>query len=588
MNRHENLYNQGKTFEQNMETVERKAKGVFYTPLPIVEYMVEYALSNVKLWDNPYIKILDPACGAGYFLLKAIEVLERKFNNSISEIIAYSIELTDILQQGNIRKFIAENIIWGADIDPEAVEIAKSSINEFVGEECSLNIICCDSLTSGEVCLLDASMENTKLYQLWHQQYSYILGNPPYIGHKKVDNSYKKILHRLYKEVYRDKSDILYCFIKKSIDLLETQGVMSFICSRYFMEGPSAEYLRRYITDSCDITEIVDFQGCEVFEDAGVAACIITLKKQITDAATDITKVCKYNPREKIKQQQAENFKINREMLKSDGWLLIAPEQYELYKIIDAKGTHQLLQLMDSYQGIITGCDKAFVVTAEDIEKHSLEKELLKPWIKNKNISPNMIEPAKQYLIYADYINNEEQYPNAVRHIAQYKNKLIQRRECIKGIREWYKLQWGRQCESFDSKKIVYPYKSSSSRFAVDREGYYCSADVYSLIIKKQYAAQFSYEYIAAILNSSVMEFYFKCFAKKLSDKLYDYYPNTVLKIKIIGDIINQELLLLSEKIKKCKNKEEIYSISSAIDRELYKMYGLNERQIAILENSLK
>jgi adenine-specific DNA-methyltransferase len=93
----------------------------------------------------------------------------------------------------------------------------------------------------------------------------------------------------------------------------------------------------------------------------------------------------------------------------------------------------------------------------------------------------------------------------------------------------WYELQWGRKEEIFEARKIVFPYKSTSNRFAID-EGSYFSADVYSLVIKDE---GLSYEWLMNLLNSSLYEFYFKTYAKKLGDALYEYYPNTVMRLGI-------------------------------------------------------
>jgi adenine-specific DNA-methyltransferase len=487
----------------------------------------------------------------------------------------------------DIGSFIVEKNLWGADIDQEALDTAGEILVKLAGKKCSPNLICCDTLVSTNLAeiskLYNATLEE---YEFWYGSYDYIIGNPPYIGHKQVTKEYKKILQQIYKGIYRDKSDISYCFLKKSIDLLREGGSLSFITSRYFMEGPSANGLRKYISDQCAIRSIADFYGQSIFQDAGVAACIITLVK---GDPGDMTSVLKY--KQGILTSEAglfdpskyEQFTVDKSVLKEGGWVLLSPENYEIFSRVEEKSSLTLGDVAESYQGIISGCDKAFIVSGRVIEEYGIEDALLKPWIKNSSIQKYYIKAAEQFLIYSDFIGTEEDFPNAIKHIEGYKGKLMERRECRNGIRKWYQLQWGRTNKVFDTPKIIYPYKSPDSRFAVDREGYYYSADIYSLKLKKEYEGSLSLDYIAAILNSGLFEFYFKCYAKKISEKQYDYYPNTVLKMRIPIPETNSPILKMACEIANCKNEDRKKAITYEIDREVYMLYGLNEKQIGIV-----
>jgi len=191
---------------------DRKDKGVFYTPPQVVERITEKLLSGVDLSANPYIKIMDPACGTGLFLIKAFEVLKKKFEENYEVILDRNEELRGVLKKDRIGSFILENNLWGADIDREALDAAAEMLMKLAGRESGVNLVCCDSLISGST---------DQEYQLWNSSYDYIIGNPPYIGHKQVSGEYKQVLQQLYKGIYKDKSDISYCFIKKGIDLLK-------------------------------------------------------------------------------------------------------------------------------------------------------------------------------------------------------------------------------------------------------------------------------------------------------------------------------------------------------------------------------
>jgi len=569
----ESILEQSDKLQSEKSRRDRKGKGVFYTPPGVVERMTEKVLGGLDLSDDPYIRILDPACGSGLFIIKAFQVLKEKFEKNFDAILDRNKELEGRLQKNDIGSFIVENNLWGADIDRKALDTAGEILTSLAGKACRPNLALCDSLLYGV-----------------EGEYDYILGNPPYIGHKQVSGEYKKVLQKLYKGIYRDKSDISYCFLKKGIDLLKEGGSLSFITSRYFMEGPSASGLRNYITENCTVSEIVDFYGDRVFQEAGVAACIITLRKGSYGAITSVMKHkqgMKSSGEELFAISNFEHFNVERPVLKNEGWVLLSPEKYGIFSVLEARSSLTLGDIANNYQGIITGCDRAFIVDRNAVAAYGIEESLLRPWIKNSNILKYEIKAAQQFLIYSDFIKAEENFPNAIKHISRLKDRLIMRRECRRGIRKWYELQWGRTNEVFDTPKIVYPYKSGVSRFAVDETGFYHSADIYNLKLKKAYEECISLDYIAAILNSRLFEFYFKCYAKKISEDIYDYYPNTVLRMKISIPEAGSTIQQMACELKNCKNEECKKTIIYEIDREIYKLYGLNKKQIEIVENNL-
>ena len=111
----------GRVFEDLLE--DRKAKGAFYTPREIVHYMCQTSLTNYLQTkpkdenDLEYIKkikILDPAIGSGAFPMGMLhEILEKR------------ISLGDTQDISSMKREIIENAIYGIDIEPSAVEIAK-------------------------------------------------------------------------------------------------------------------------------------------------------------------------------------------------------------------------------------------------------------------------------------------------------------------------------------------------------------------------------------------------------------------------------------------------------------------------------
>lgn len=575
----ENVYYKGRQLEKEKSIDDRKGSGVFYTPIEIVDYMSRNILHTIDLIENPYTKILDLSCGAGYFLFKSYELLRNMFQQQLEAILERNTELQGILTRETINRFIVENNIWGVDTDAKAVGFVQEALQKTAGSSCRTNIICADSLLSG--------VENDEFPWFWTQSFDVVIGNPPYLGHKAVPGEHKAELYKHYKDVYRDKADISYCFFKRGMDLLKQGGKLSFITSRYFMEGPSASGLRAFLR-SYAIEEILDFGDSKVFNDAGVAVCVIGMRKSEVQTLVKVKKVhtAQDTKLEDLLETGLTLFDVDPSLLKSEGWVLQRPEKLEVFRIIEENSSHRLDEIFESRQGIITGCDKAFILDREQAERLGIESSLLRPWIKNSQIEKGCIKPSDKLIIYTDFIGEPDDYPAAIAFAEEYRNRLMQRRECQKGLRHWYQLQWGRDSKSFESPKIIYPYKASENRFAVDRAGLYCSADVYSLTLKEEFRDKFSLEYLAALLNSKLVEFYFKCFAKRISSSLFDYYPNTVLRIMLKLDTINPKIIELANSYECYRKTEERECILRAIDREVYMMYDLKEEQIQIIENS--
>lgn len=527
-----------------------REKGVVYTPLKMAEYIVENTINYKDIINNPFIKIVDPACGSGNIIIPAFKYLRIIYMENINEInIKNKLSLNEI----NLNLHIIKNNLFGFDIDEIAIRVLI--IDLF-----------CESL-----CFTNNFFKKDFLIDNIDYKYDIFLSNPPYIGLKAMDKEYSSILKDMY-ITYKDKGDISYCFFQKAMESIKEKGRLGFITSRYFLESLSGEKLRKILNENSVIYKIVDFYGIRPFKNVGIDPIIIFLIKTHND--NNCIKVIKpYYVKGKNKRhfydslflggnENVNEFYVKQSSLNDSGWILINDAEKNIIKKIEQNSCCTLNDICNSFQGIITGCDKAFIVDEETIESEGIERKFIKRWIKSKVIGKNYLEDESKYIIYTDGIKNIGLYPNILKHLSNYKEKLSMRRECKKGIRNWYELQWGRNRDIFENKKIVFPFKSSSNRFALDC-GSYFSADIYSLILKDE--VYFTYEYLLYILNSKVYEFYFKTFAKKLGNDLYEYYPNTVMKLCI----------------------PDIKKFGSNYDeKNMYRVFGFSDEEIRIIENS--
>ncbi|MCM1992516.1 Eco57I restriction-modification methylase domain-containing protein [Oceanirhabdus seepicola] len=520
-----------------------KEKGRVYTPPHIVAYMVKKHVNNLSFNKHKNIKICDPSCGAGNFIFEVIAQLIELFSKG---------ETMKPRCKECVVEYILKNNIIGYDIDEVALAILQMDVyykyRHFI-----------DKIYNVDYLLNDK------------EKYDIIIGNPPYIGHKSISKEYRKILKEKYSNIYMNKGDVSYCFLYEALQNTTDKGKIIFITSRYFMESLSGEKLRDELLEVEGYIQITDFYGLRPFKGVGIDPVIINIDKEVKNQShVSVIKPEIVNgevDREFTKKLLNAGgyygeFTVGKERLEKSKWMLINEEQQNIINKINCNSNKTIDEIAEFYQGIITGCDKAFIIHDENTEK--IEEYLLRRWIKNSSINKSKIYKSDKCLIYSDIIREKDiNEGNVIKHLRKYEDKLKKRRECINGVRRWYELQWGRNIEIFEGEKIIFPYKSASNRFAVDY-GSFFSADIYCIKFKDE---AYHYERLCSLFNSKLYEFYMKCVCKKLGNDLYEYYPNSLKKIKLLNIFFEKETIS---------------------DEKIYDYLSLNKEQINIIENSCK
>ncbi|MBU4440219.1 MAG: N-6 DNA methylase [Acetobacterium sp.] len=578
----------GNLYEESLLINHKKNQGIFYTPENIAGYMASKVLKNIKIGDeSQIIRILDPACGSG-------SLLSAVYDQIVLNCGKMEQSETDALHQ-----LLLEKCLLGVDRDPLACLVTRLILslkgNRYVKPS---GIICGDIL-------IEDLIENESV--------DVVIGNPPYVGHKEINTDYMKNLKNRYFEVYQDKGDLSYCFIHRGWELLKPEGQLIHITSRYFIEAFYGKPLRTFIKKSFAIQEIVDFNGLRIIEGVGVDPAIIRLIKKNQVDENQMIQIKRFFIKNhkpetypelihlldqaKLVEQPAENqlfeaFEIQQAGLKDDSWRLYSPITRGIIEKIEKKTPFTLDNVVQSFQGIITGNDKAFIFDDGDEALKEFETDLLKPWIKNKDVGMFTVAEPQKIILYTNSINNIKKYPQVEKHLGNFKEKLKNRRECQSGKLPWYKLQWGRDPDHFEGRKIIFPYKATQNRFAIDEDKCYFSADVYGLILKPRLYHQITEEFLVILLNSRLYNYYFKSYGKKMGDKLYEYYPNTLLRLGI-PDIKDENIKYFKDsydrivQLKKNGDTEQLSNVLAEVDAWFYRFFELNQTEIEVIETKL-
>lgn len=506
----------GYIYEHQLIESDKKSQGVFYTPKKIADFMV----SQLDQKKNGSLKILDPACGSGMLLSASYDYLFNYLSKGANK-----------EKKRAIHQRLLENTLIGIDRDQMACLVTKIVLI-LKGDRFILPL----GIYKGDILNQDL---------LKKESIDLVIANPPYVGHKDIDKAYMEGLKKKYSEIYQDKGDLSYCFVYRAWELLKNNGQLIYISSRYFLEAHFASGLRAFISQRFEIQELIDFNGNRVIEGVGIDPAILNVKKRKTIAKNHDILVKRFKMPgdhdlqlgelvDQLSLKTAKTYQayfVDQKRIKKEPWRLYQPITREIIEKIEEKAPLFLSQVGQTFQGMITGNDKAFIF--DKLPFKLKNQSVLKAWLKNKDVLANNVKKASKVLVYTDQIGNIEEETDLLAYLLTHQEKLKNRRECRQGKRPWYFLQWGRNLSNFEAKKIIFPYKAATNRFAVDNQGSCFSADIYGMHLKNQESHHYSEELLAFILNSRLYNYYFKSYAKKLGHNLYEYYPNTLLKLKI-------------------------------------------------------
>jgi len=592
----------------------RKAGGIYYTQPPVVDYIIKNTLGEktenilqkaISLLNDDKIqesylefdkikklRILDPACGSGSFLIKSYRQLKNTYgkynekideeNRKLTEKItqlrktgenkeAWSVEFIRPQKNEDFEKQIIYNNIFGVDLDSSAAEIAAVNIllqGLKKGEK--LPLILKENIKIGNSIIGANDDELKKFFGdylsemkpfKWEENFKtiyneglfdIIIGNPPYYTISTQPDIVKKYFEESseWSTVYRGQNDILFYFIMRGLQLLKDGGLLGFIVARYWLESKWADRLRNYLLNNAKIKIILDSGNIQFFAGANVLTSIIILEKDTNQESrlnnkVKIIKVKKWDENfinlfQHVLENQTKDyyedefvtiFNTFQRNLTDDPWMFDPPIIDELKEKI-RKDTWMLGDICNIGQGMTTGLNSAFIVQPEIISMYKIENTILRRYVKTRDIKRYFINYRNLYMIYSVHGVDQNNIKNTLKYLEKYKMQLEERYPYKKGVCEWYELSVLRNRELFENseEKILVPNYATSNKFAYDNKNYYTLTDTYVIVSKVK---DISLKYVIGILNSRLMNFYYKTITKLKRDEYMEYFTRPLSEIPI-------------------------------------------------------
>lgn len=589
----------------------RKKDGVFYTPAYITKYIVESTLgtlceakkNELGINDADFadinankrkdkiskiailkkyreflfgLKICDPACGSGAFLNATLKFL--KAEHQLIDEMENNFYGTPLQLNYNDNK-ILENNIYGVDINSESVDIAKLSLwlnTAKKGEKLTTltdNIKCGNSLISDE---FDWQKEFPKVFE--NGGFDVIIGNPPYFNVQTLGagSSYVKYLQENYTDIWQDKSDILFYFIDKALEI--SKNKIGFIISNAFLFSDKAQKLRAKILKSKRFSHIVNFEKQKIFADAGITTCMVFFEN---------------NPKPfkamNLKDDKLSEIEISNFIENKNNFFNVALKENSVFALVDdniAKinqkidGNHKpLREILKIGKGMETAANEVFCF---DYYPKKFPKEFIKKRMCGEIIEKYNLLSKDEYILYFENVENFADLPLSIQeHLNKNKEKLSNRATVKNEGRIWWKFSRPMHKEFYNLPKIWCSYRCKSNKFVLDESSDFIGLTNTTVIFGTD--PEISLKYILCLLNSSTLNFRYKSIGKQTGSGVYEYFENGVgnLPIVIATKELQKELADFADEM--IRLNAEISSLSN----DFFTILRANNYEIAKIPTAL-
>ena len=586
----------------------RKAGGVYYTPQYIVNYIVENTVGKLIEGKTPKqiskLKIIDIACGSGSFLLGAFQKLidyhiqwYSEHPEDVKESHGTRDVYKDTIGQLHIsarkKREILVNNMYGVDIDQQAVEVTQMSLYLKVLEDendatlnkptmlalhevllpslkdnikCGNSLIGTDFLSQGDL-FDDEARRKVNPFD-WEMEFPEIMksggfdcviGNPPWVFGGGTDiEQFEKDHFKSHFESARSKVNLFALFIEKATKVLKETGLLSYIVPNTLLRVTSYDQLRRYLLSSYRIREIVDL-GTGVFENVTMSTIIATIEKGSPRKNEVLIKKGIDSLASKVQQETfvKNNFILN----------IFASS---LDNLVSENLKAKSIPLGELCKELIFG-----VVITKNFDKVVFDKKRkgLRRFVEGRDIGRYHTPDKTRYLLYEKDLLHRSRTPQ----VFEVPEKILIQR--ITG----------------GNRPLNATY---------DDTQLYDKESINNIIPKEN--IPYSLKYIMALINSTLLNWYYRVTftnASTLTVNLSKKYLSRLpIRVVDFADLtqkrIHDQLVTLVDTMLRLHNhlakasfdsdrepiEREIAATDRKIDELVYKLYGLTEEEIKIVE----
>ncbi|OQC42652.1 MAG: Type IIS restriction enzyme Eco57I [Acidobacteria bacterium ADurb.Bin051] len=553
----------------------QRTRGAVYTPQWVVRRVVERTLEPLTRGRDPdeilALRVLDPACGSASFLLGVYDHLERALLEWATLNPRQAESRGFVFGEGNGPRLgvadsrrIIEECLYGVDIDPNAVEVARMSLALRHLERAAVdlpdrptdllagigrNIRQGNSLVGPEIAGLGFDpevVERTMPFPWTDRRHGFgdvisaggfdaVVGNPPYIEVKRY-REWMPEMYRYLKEsgrfatVDQGKTDIAMPFLEVGASHLRPGGRLGYIVQTRFFRTEYGASTRRWLHTGNLLEAVEEFGDLQVFPGRTTYTGILVL--QPGSRSVDYRSYGSLAAAEA--GVPATEGRIPLDQLADTPWALDQPDLLAVYEALAERhgtiGDHRDLAI---HVGLQTLYGKLYqlrpvAVTARTVRavnglgaEVALERGALRPLCRNRGFYPFRADNADAWVIFPYEIERgtareirfpelRQRFPKTAAYLEENRATLRRAVEVPEGRDRWHLYTRPQNLVAQAQPKVLFPSTIEDSIAAVDEAGdiYQDNVRINALTLR---GAGVSLRSVAALFNSSVFSALARC-----------------------------------------------------------------------------
>jgi hypothetical protein len=563
-------------YEKSRNHKEKKRLGEFYTPISIVNYILD-ALDYNSLNRIETKNLIDISCGSGSFIIQAIiRLIKRCLKIHKQE------KISD-LTIGKVKRVISKikDNIYGIDINPIACILCQINIH-YVLFELFHPIL--SSEPKYTIPWFNIKNCNALIINI-EEKYDYVVGNPPYLFIRDIPLGQRSIIESSKFKTNNGQYDYYQIFLELGIKILKKRGMLGYIVPDSLLALSNRSILRKYIYDNTKIKQI--YHTGPKFRDPIVSNIILILQKEneILERKNNVIKLKFSNQQENtIQQNTIENWNYKFLIHLNNMDIFILEHLFTKFpKFKDLSKKYNIdLVLGRGVELTKTGkiifcekCKKYLPIPHNILKCHRCQSDLSEENSENiiyEVIPPNAIRDNFQLFLYSikRYQKTQYKYIDTSKVGINYKDiDLYEDRIIIRQLSQNKKI-----CATYDKKLSL------------------TSQSFYNLKIKYSPIPEFTHYYLLGLFNSMLFSYFFiksfgtykKLFPRILLEKIKGF------PIKVpISDTEKEKSRKIIENVKRIlDNFEKLAFCQERIDILVFDLYQISEINQKYILNYMK